>query len=60
MPSKQEVLEALTVFRESYKDGCKYRVKFNEHTQVLFNKYLKLNKAYHGRYVPVKSPEFLK
>jgi len=59
-PSKEEVLEALASFREAYGNGSQYRAKFHEQTQVLFNRYLRLNKAYHGRYTPAKSPDFLK
>ena len=59
-PSKDEVLEALAGFRESYGDGSKYRAKFHEQIQLRFNRYLRLNKAYHGRYISAKSPDFLK
>jgi hypothetical protein len=68
-PNKEEVLEALAAFQglylkggeeEVFKLSHKFKPEDMTRMQQAFNHYLKLNKAYHGRYVPSKSSEFLK
>lgn len=59
-PTKEELLEALAAFRNLYeKSEKKYNSQHMTVLQETFNLYLKLNKAYHGRYVSAKSKEFL-
>jgi len=67
-PSKEAVLEALKAFHlvygragedEEFKRGWKFKPEEMTRMQQAFNHYLKLNKAYHGRYTPSNSSEFL-
>jgi len=59
--SKEAVLEALAAFRNLYRVyGEKYNSQHMNAMQESFNRYLKYNKVYHGRYVSAKSPDFLK
>ena len=61
MTSRESVLEALGAFRNLYeKSEKRYNSQHMTVLQEAFNLYLKLNKAYHGRYVSAKSPDFLK
>lgn len=68
-PSKEAVLEALKAFKaiynkggddEEFKRSWKFRPEDMTRMQEAFNCYLRLNKAYHGRYVSSNSSNFLK
>jgi hypothetical protein len=68
-PGKEAVLEALKAFQaiyskggedEEFKRSWKFRPEDMTRMQQAFNRYLSLNKAYHGCYVSSNSSDFLK